>query len=63
MKHFRFKTTGKQRIHVTPSRWQVASSTFVATVHPSSVLRSRQRATDLDTFARDLTVAAAALAQ
>ena len=117
VKHFRFKTTGKQRIHVTPSRWQVASCqpwllaeldavaprvvvllgatagqavygtdfrvtaargrplepptfldgldapTFVATVHPSSVLRSRQRDTDLDAFVRDLTVAAAALAQ
>ena len=37
--------------------------TFVATVHPSSVLRSRQRDTDLDAFVRDLTVAAAALAQ
>lgn len=25
VKHFRFKTTGKRRIHTTPDRWQVAA--------------------------------------
>lgn len=113
VKHFRFKTVGKQRIHVTPSRWQVAScqpwllaeldtvsasvvvllgatagqalygprfrvganrgrrleppplaaergaSAFVATVHPSSVLRSRQRDADFEAFVADLRVAQA----
>ncbi len=93
VKHVRFKTAGKQRIHVTPSRRQVAACQpwllaepafrvnlsrgrplevppvldapngpgFVATVHPSSVLRSRQRDADLDELVRDLTVAASML--
>jgi len=115
VKHVRFKTAGNQRIHVTPSRWQVAACQpwllaeldavaprvvvllgatagqavygpafrvnlsrgrplevppvldapngpgFVATVHPSSVLRSRQRDADLDELVRDLTVAASML--
>ncbi len=114
VKHFRFRQVGKQRIHVTPSRWQVVSCqpwllaeidalaprvvvllgatagqglygasfrvgvsrgrlldppdllgasgpAFVATVHPSSVLRSRERERDFAGLVHDLRIAAALL--
>ena len=113
VKHFRFTTKGKQRIHATPSRWNVtacgpwllaefdavrpqlvvvlgatagqavfgpsfrvgvsrgrpleapagwrvegAVPTFLATVHPSSVLRSRNRDDDHAALVADLRVVA-----
>ena len=113
VKHFRFTTKGKQRIHATPSRWNVTACgpwllaefdavrpelvvvlgatagqavfgpsfrvgvsrgrpldppaawraegdppTFLATVHPSSVLRSRNRDEDHAAFVADLHVVA-----
>jgi uracil-DNA glycosylase family protein len=113
VKHFRFTTKGKQRIHATPTRWNVtacgpwllaefdavrpefvvvlgatagqavfgpsfrvgvsrgrpldppagwsvdgASPTFLATVHPSSVLRSRNRDEDHAALVADLKVVA-----
>ena len=116
VKHFRFTTKGKQRIHATPSRWHVTACgpwllaefdgvrpqlvvvlgatagqavfgpsfrvgvsrgrpleapagwrvegpvpTFLATVHPSSVLRSRNREDDHAALVADLRVVAAHL--
>ena len=113
VKHFRFTTKGKQRIHATPTRWNVTACgpwllaefdavrphlvvvlgatagqavfgpsfrvgvsrgrpleapagwrvegpvpTFVATVHPSSVLRSRTRDDDHAALVADLRVVA-----
>ena len=113
VKHFRFTTKGKQRIHATPSRWHVTACgswllaefdgvrpqpvvvlgatagqavfgpsfrvgvsrgrpleapaglrvegpvpTFLATVHPSSVLRSRNRGDDHAALVADLRVVA-----
>ena len=113
VKHFRFTTKGKQRIHATPSRWHVTACgpwllaeldavrpqlvvvlgatagqavfgpsfrvgvsrgrlldaavgwrvadpvpTFLATVHPSSVLRSRNRDEDHAALVADLKVVA-----
>jgi uracil-DNA glycosylase len=113
VKHFRFTTKGKQRIHATPTRWNVTACgpwllaeldavqprlvvvlgatagkavfgpsfrvgvsrgrpleapagwvvegpppTFVATVHPSSVLRSRNRDEDHAELVADLRVVA-----
>jgi uracil-DNA glycosylase family protein len=113
VKHFRFQTKGKQRIHATPTRWNVtacgpwllaefdavqpqvvvvlgatagqavfgpsfrvgvsrgraleppggwpvpgAPPTFFATVHPSSVLRSRNREEDHAALVADLRVVA-----
>jgi DNA polymerase len=113
VKHFRFATKGKQRIHATPSRWNVTACgpwllaefdavrpqlvvvlgatagqavfgpsfrvgvsrgrpleapagwrvedpapTFFATVHPSSVLRSRNREEDHAALVADLEVVA-----
>ena len=113
VKHFRFTTKGKQRIHATPSRWNVTACgpwllaefdgvrpqlvvvlgatagqavfgpsfrvgvsrgrpleapagwrvegpvpTFLATVHPSSVLRSRNRDDDHAALVADLRVVA-----
>jgi DNA polymerase len=116
VKHFRFQTKGKQRIHATPTRWNVTACgpwllaefdavqpqvvvvlgatagqavfgpsfrvgvsrgraldppagwrvpglppTFFATVHPSSVLRSRNRDEDHAALVADLTAVADAL--
>jgi uracil-DNA glycosylase family protein len=111
VKHFRFTTAGKRRIHESPSRWQVAACQpwllaelealrpqgivalgavaakallgsgfrvtaqrgemlappdgladwLVATVHPSSVLRSRNRSQDFSALVADLRVAVGAL--
>ena len=116
VKHFRFQTKGKQRIHATPTRWNVTACgpwllaefdavrppfvvvlgatagqavfgptfrvgvsrghrldppagwkvpgdppSFYATVHPSSVLRSRQREEDQAALVADLRVVAEAL--
>ncbi len=116
VKHFRFTTKGKQRIHATPSRWNVTACgpwllaeldavrpelvvvlgatagqslfgpsfrvgvsrgraleapagwsvpgrppMFLATVHPSAVLRSRQRDDDYAALVADLRVAVALL--
>jgi DNA polymerase len=113
VKHFRFQTKGKQRIHATPTRWNVTACgpwllaefdavqpqvvvvlgatagqavfgpsfrvgvsrgraldppagwrapgtppTFFATVHPSSILRSRNRDEDHAALVADLRVAA-----
>ena len=113
VKHFRFQTKGKERIHATPTRWNVtacgpwllaefdavqpqvvvvlgatagqavfgpsfrvgvsrgrpldppagwrvpgAPPTFLATVHPSSVLRSRNRDEDHAALVADLRVVA-----
>jgi DNA polymerase len=113
VKHFRFQTKGKQRIHATPTRWNVtacgpwllaefdavqpqvvvvlgatagqavfgpsfrvgvsrgraleppggwrvpgAPPTFFATVHPSSILRSRNRDEDHAALVADLRVVA-----
>jgi DNA polymerase len=55
---FRVGASRGRRLEAPPALAAHAAAAFVATVHPSSVLRSRRRDEDFDGLVQDLRVAA-----
>src|ERR671922_64678 len=60
VKHFKWQPRGKRRIHQKPNAAELAP-VVMATVHPSSILRSENREEELGLFVEDLRRVAEAL--